>query len=1254
MKPLPILLIISVILALVAILALTTTFGDRRFGPNIDGLLNRDQGVEEVGPVYPPEMSTAARILARGEMVVGVLGENAPFGERTASGELAGFDVDIAHELARRIVGNESALHLVEVTESSSVPQLVSNQLDAVVAGLKLKREREQLIDFTQTYFVGGQGILVRNDSLIESVDDLDRATVAVLQGSEALDNLRNEATQRNLIVDLVPYQQYRQALAALSAGQVDAFTADAASLIQFARENPGLRLASERFLEEPYGIGVRQGDSQFRELVNYALQDMKRDGTYDAIYERWFSARPTFDFVLVPQGPLPSLAEMEQTLLLDDNTRLQDVLSRGRLVAGIRNDLPPFGEAVNNRYEGFDVDLIRELARRWLGDANAVDFVAANPAQPLAALIDNEVDLVAAGIANQRDWAQFVDFSQTYVGPPTISGPLSLALPQDDPTFRELVNVTLQEMKADGTYDAIFARWFGAETPVYPVEVLRGDASYLFTSLASRVSTAQGGNREATIQRIRNRGNTLVVGVGADLQPFGFLDARGNLAGFDVDLVRAVADLWDVQVRFEQVGPADRVQKLVTGDIDLIAAALPHTKEREAAIDFSQTYFRNGQSLLVRADSGFDNLSALEGRTVAALRGSAAASQIQTQAEARDAILNVLLFANYEQALSALRLGQVDAVTADRITLAQFANQEPNLVLVGESFVEEPYGLGLPAGDSHFANLINFSLQTLKEQGLYDELYREWFGEGAEPYPLATLPGDWPYTLETAPPARDVPEVSRADFVLEEQQLRVGVRFDARPFGYFNESDQLTGFDIELMREFSQRWLGDEAAIQFVQVSGDEGAAKIAAGEVDMLAAGVVRRREAAASLEFSETYLQDGQTLLTRAGSAIEGPASLGQRTVGAIQGREAGDALRDELQQLNLSATLLLFESYDQALAALRSGQIEALADTGSTLAPLASNSPDLSLVDTPYLSMPYALGLPLYDDRFRDLVNFTLQEMQLDGTYERLHRRWFGAPLAFQIETWPGDVYHDIQLTPMARVPAGEFIRGNEAGFPDEQPVRTIYLDEYYIDQYEVTNRLYNQCVQAGFCAPPGRARLVNFGNYYAESAFRNFPVIWVTWEDAANYCEFAGKRLPTEAEWEKAARGEQGDFYPWGSAEPAFQANYDFVEQDVAPVGQYSADRSPYGAYDMAGNAREWVADWYQWDYYANAPGDNPPGPESGVTKVLRGGSWNDAPVALRASIRKNFLTDAFDANLGFRCASSTFPARQAPITQQIQ
>jgi formylglycine-generating enzyme required for sulfatase activity len=231
--------------------------------------------------------------------------------------------------------------------------------------------------------------------------------------------------------------------------------------------------------------------------------------------------------------------------------------------------------------------------------------------------------------------------------------------------------------------------------------------------------------------------------------------------------------------------------------------------------------------------------------------------------------------------------------------------------------------------------------------------------------------------------------------------------------------------------------------------------------------------------------------------------------------------------------------------------------------------------------------------------------------------------------------------------MLRIPAGEFIRGSDSGLPNEAPQQTIFLDEFYIDQYEVTNRLYEQCVKAARCALPRMGRSVNFAEYYAKSELGSYPVISVAWEDAKAYCEFVGKRLPSEAEWEKAARGTDGRTYPWGEAEPTVElANFGYNNRDAKPVGSYPAGVSPYGVHDMAGNVREWVADWYQFDYYQNSPTQNPLGPSiETTTKVLRGGGWNENIRDLSTTRRKDYLPDpdTYDLSLGFRCASSTFP-----------
>jgi serine/threonine-protein kinase len=236
--------------------------------------------------------------------------------------------------------------------------------------------------------------------------------------------------------------------------------------------------------------------------------------------------------------------------------------------------------------------------------------------------------------------------------------------------------------------------------------------------------------------------------------------------------------------------------------------------------------------------------------------------------------------------------------------------------------------------------------------------------------------------------------------------------------------------------------------------------------------------------------------------------------------------------------------------------------------------------------------------------------------------------------------------------MVFIPAGEFIMGDDEGDDDEKPERAVFLDEFCIDKYEVTNAQYKECVDAGDCNPPARTSSPSHLSYYDNPEFDYYPVIWVTWDDAQTYCQWGGKRLPTEAEWEKAARGTDERLWPWGDSEPdASKLNlcdvncaYEWKEShlddgysDTAPVGSFEAGKSPYGVYNMGGNVREWTADWYVPDYYVDAPDRNPPGPSSGIGMVLRGGSWrSNIPVA-RSTYRLWYDAQVKDEYIGFRC-----------------
>jgi sulfatase modifying factor 1 len=234
-------------------------------------------------------------------------------------------------------------------------------------------------------------------------------------------------------------------------------------------------------------------------------------------------------------------------------------------------------------------------------------------------------------------------------------------------------------------------------------------------------------------------------------------------------------------------------------------------------------------------------------------------------------------------------------------------------------------------------------------------------------------------------------------------------------------------------------------------------------------------------------------------------------------------------------------------------------------------------------------------------------------------------------------------------PMILVPAGSFPmgvpKGDRDGGRDEYPRHEVMLDNYYIDIYEVTHGRYAEFVKAtGHRTPenPKYPKRTLWSDHLSDSLSER-PVINVDWQDADAYCRWAGKRLPTEAEWEKAARGTDDRRFPWGNVEPTHKhLNFNQRwqgEKTLMPVGSYEAGKSPFGAYDMAGNVWEWVADWYDPLYYEKSPGANPKGPDSGTYKVLRSSGWSVETPLVRLFTRvKSEPTNRNDST-GFRCAA---------------
>lgn len=245
------------------------------------------------------------------------------------------------------------------------------------------------------------------------------------------------------------------------------------------------------------------------------------------------------------------------------------------------------------------------------------------------------------------------------------------------------------------------------------------------------------------------------------------------------------------------------------------------------------------------------------------------------------------------------------------------------------------------------------------------------------------------------------------------------------------------------------------------------------------------------------------------------------------------------------------------------------------------------------------------------------------------------------------------------TPLVSVPEGWFIMGSDSGESDEKPAHRVWLDAYQIEKYEVSAAQFAEFLNS-VKDPEKIVQYLEFGcdsctvmygggKYFARQGYENRPANYVSWYGADAYCKYVGRRLPTEAQWEKAARGEDARKYPWGNGEPGNDhklAVYDYNNHseswtEMKDVDSLPGGKSPYGAHHMAGNVWEWAADWYDGNYYKQNVVKNPEGPSNGTSRVLRGGSWSFAADIIRSANRSGNNPGLRDSDVGCRCAASS-------------
>lgn len=402
----------------------------------------------------PPEVSTAALVKQRSRIRVGIRYDAPPLARVNADGKLEGMDVDLAREFARRWLGGERNVEFVQVTSISAPQKIRSREIDLAMGGLVHARAAEADADFSLTYLNDGEAMLVRTGTFSDFVSMAQRTVTYIdLPSTNALSAAQIE---NNVTVTLQGQNSYRAAVNDLLAGSTDGVVGRWRRLRATAMGDPALAIASV-FTVEPVAIMLPQNDSDWADLVNLTLSSIILDGTFNQMYEKWFGAAPDAAQTIAQLTPL-------QLVDLPDALSRRDGLSAMRAANVVRVGFDPQATPfafVNGegQPEGYEVDLVREMARRWFGDPSIAQFTPTGMDQLANALNGSALDLGIGGVQRTAANERSMDFSSaTFVS----SGvPLGIALPTNDSALRDLVNLTLQDMLADGAYARIFGKWF-------------------------------------------------------------------------------------------------------------------------------------------------------------------------------------------------------------------------------------------------------------------------------------------------------------------------------------------------------------------------------------------------------------------------------------------------------------------------------------------------------------------------------------------------------------------------------------------------------------------------------------------------------------------------------------------------------------------------------------------------------------------------------------------------------------------------
>ncbi len=513
-----------------------------------------------------------------------------------------------------------------------------------------------------------------------------------------------------------------------------------------------------------------------------------------------------------------------------------------------------------------------------------------------------------------------------------------------------------------------------------------------------------------ATAARIADRG-TLVVGVRYDLEPFSYVAADNRLAGLEIDLARELARRWlgsTEAVRFRQVRSDTAYQYVANGTVDIVLAGLTHTQDAEMRVDFSPPYFSNGMALLTFPDTGISGLADLEGRRVGTLDWTGSRDALAASVPVTPTYTG---YGYFYDVVEALRMREVDAYADERHRLERARRSLPGATVVGQ-WTQEPVGMIFRQDDPFFYNLVLLTFLDMAADGTRDALYDRWL-PGTSPPTLAQIPGSAPAPTLDASPSQ-VSNLDVVSRVRDRRSLVVGYYPNRWPYSADRADGIPTGFEIRLIEQMVELWLGSTTAVSFVPVT-DEGdaLARLSRGELDLLVGNWLHTREAELRYDFSIPILDDGVGIMSLAGNPINDLAQLSGQAVGVVSGSSAQAAVPAMSQGVGLSA--VGYPDFQGALAGLQAGEVVALLSTRRPALEVHFLQEGYAFSDRRFTYRPVAFVLPEGDSDFRDLVNLTLIALESQGVYQELYSVWFDDPVP-QLVSWPGHAAISLSVGP----------------------------------------------------------------------------------------------------------------------------------------------------------------------------------------------------------------------------------------------